>query len=139
MAAKFRIPADLVDDVRVGLHSVVGDAAGRISALVDLPDREKHPDRYAEHRALLDAAVGLLDVIGWRHDGRLEAVEVELGEHRDVLMQAVQVMRSIALSDLDEAGLIERERAARGQAPMGQDAARGLARLDDLMARLWKP
>jgi hypothetical protein len=38
------VPAELVSDVRVGLHSLIGVAAQELDRIVDLPEREQYPE-----------------------------------------------------------------------------------------------
>ncbi len=111
----------MVGDVRSGLHSAIGDAAEELSRVVEMRNREHHPERYREPLDHLDRTRALLDVIGWGDVAPTAAAWVDLREHRWALTSALELALLTANQDLEEADVVDAERAKRGE-PSRRDA-----------------
>jgi Tfp pilus assembly protein PilN len=110
------VPAELVGALRNALHSVLGEAAEEVSAVSVTPDRERHPERYQEPRMMLEGACGLLDMIGWVAPSLACAAQIDLVEHRAVLLRGLEVMLDLADAELADVEAVEARRAARREA-----------------------
>ncbi len=111
------VRADMVGHLRIGLHTLITDAAQELSRIGEIPDREQHPEHYGEPLAHLDWTRALLDRIGWGDVDPAAAVELDLREHFWALSRALEVALQIAVQDLEEAHLVDDERARRGEPP----------------------
>ena len=117
--AVLTVPAGLVCQLRVGLHVELGAACETISQIVNTPGREEHAECYQEPLKHLDAARWLLEVIGWANTGSPTDVEVDLREHRWVLLAALESQlesETYILDDLTEHGRERGDHSARVKA-----------------------
>jgi hypothetical protein len=117
MSVLFVVPAGMVGHLRGGLYSEIGGAAQAVLRVVEMPDREERPERYREPLERLDRVRALLDVVGWGETDPPVEVRVDLREHRWALMKALELALLIGSQDLEEADLVDAERAGRGEAP----------------------
>jgi hypothetical protein len=117
MSTIITVPAELVDQVRVGLLSVLADAAEDISDAAKQRGRERHPEWFQGARGKFERAFALLDLIDWGEPDRAAAVRVDLREHRRALNEALDVVLLVGEDDLGEADEVDADRATRGQPP----------------------
>jgi hypothetical protein len=110
-----RVPARMVGEARYGLHSVLGQAAQDISVITDRKGRESRGEWYREPLERFDRARALLDMLGWGDPGRPTEALVDAREHGWALLKGLEVSLIVGDEDLNEAGLIDRERAATGR------------------------
>jgi hypothetical protein len=111
------VPAEMVGHLRNGLHSAIQPPVEGIAGVVDRAGRERHPEWYLEHFARLDQVLALLDVIGWSETDEPTEVRIDLCEHREALLKAIEVLAFVAHDDLDELDILDAERAKRGELP----------------------
>jgi hypothetical protein len=128
------VPAELVGQVRIGLQSVLGDAAEEITDAVERPECERHPEWFHGGRTKFERTFALLDVIGWRESDQRAAVRFDLGEHRRALIEALEVMLRVGEDDLEEADLVDTERAQRGETPKRNATAKRVRTLREFAA-----
>lgn len=114
------VPAEMLSELRNGLHTVLGDAAQGISQVTDAGGRERHPEWYAEHRERFERTWALLDLIGWSEPKHPPALRLDLYGHRQAVIEALDVRLLVAEDDLKEAGAVDAERAERGEPPKRQ-------------------
>ena len=117
MGATITVPAELVNDIRIGLYTCLADAAEDTSDTAKRRDRERHPEWFVSARAKFERAWGLLDRIGWAEPHRPEPVELEPDAHRRALLDALEVMLLIREDDLCDDAPVDAERARRGEPP----------------------
>jgi hypothetical protein len=137
------VPAEMVSELRHGLHTVLGDAAQGVSRTTEQYGREGHPEWYAEHRERFERTWVLLDLIGWGEPKQPAAVRIDLRQHRRAASEALDVRLLVAEDDLEEADLVDAERAEHGE-PSKREATTGrvvalrefAASVKDLLARL---
>jgi hypothetical protein len=118
MSTTLTVPAEIAGHLRCGLHMELGHAAEEIATLSTLRDRESYPDWYAEPLQQLDAARALLDAVGWSLTDSPEPVEIDLDQHRPILVAALTGLLEIErdLVDVDpsfEGAERQRKRASR--------------------------
>jgi hypothetical protein len=118
MSITLTVPAEIVRHLRCGLHMELGHAPEEIATLSTLRDRETYPDWYAEPLQQLDAARALLDAVGWSTTDNPKPVEIEVDQHRPILVAALICLLEIErdLSDVDpsfEGAERQRRRASR--------------------------
>jgi hypothetical protein len=109
------VPAEMVGELRNGLHTVLGDAAQGVSQVTDRPDRERHPEWYVEHRERFERAWALLDLVGWGEPKQPAALRIDLRQHHHAVTEALGVRLQVGADDLKEAGAVDVERAADGE------------------------
>jgi hypothetical protein len=114
------VPAEMLSELRNGLHTVLGDAAQGISQISDTGGRERHPEWYAEHRERFERTWTLLDLIGWSEPKHPSAVRLDLRQHGHAMIEALDVRLLVAEDDLKEADAVDAERAQRGEPPKRQ-------------------
>jgi hypothetical protein len=114
------VPAEMLREVRNGLHTVLGDAAQGISQITDTGGRERHPEWYAEHRERFERTWALLDLIGWSEPKHPSALRLDLRQHGQAMIEALDVRLLVAEDDLKEADAVDAERAQRGEPPKRQ-------------------
>ena len=112
------VPAELVGELRHGLHTVLGNAAEGVSQITERSGREHHPEWYAEQRERFERTWALLDLIGWREPKQPAAVRINLCEHHRAVSEALDVRLTVAADDLEEADAVDAERAEQGKLPM---------------------
>jgi hypothetical protein len=115
MSQILTVPAGMVGHLRNGLHSSIGDAVQEIAHVVDIPDREQHPELYREPLAHFDAVRAFLDLIGWGETDPPVEVSVDLHEHRRALTDALRIALLAGNDDLEGAEATDAERARRGK------------------------
>lgn len=111
------VPAEMLGELRNGLHTVLGDAAQGTSQITDTGGRERHPEWYAEHRERFERTWALLDLIGWSEPKHPAALRLDLHRHGEAVIEALDVRRLVAEDDLKEADAVDTERAERGEPP----------------------
>jgi 16S rRNA C967 or C1407 C5-methylase (RsmB/RsmF family) len=136
MSRTFKIPAELVRTLRMGLYSQMGAAAHEIAQISDTKGREKHPDWYREPLANLDGVRALLSEIGWRERKRQSAIEVDPVAHKDALIAALQSQAAVHDDMIAEAEQVDRERAAQGKPPKAPATIARAEALAELIAGL---
>jgi hypothetical protein len=96
------VPAQMVEHLRDGLHSGIGDAADDLAEVVSQSGREMHPEWYREPLARFDDVRGLLDLIGWRETDPPVEVQVDLARHHRALTDALAIALGTTEDDLTE-------------------------------------
>jgi hypothetical protein len=134
MSTTLIVPAEMVGHLRNGLHSSIGDAVQEIAHVVDMPDREQHPERYREPLEHFDAVRALLDLIGWGETDPPVEVSVDLREHRRALTDALQIALLAGNDDLEEAEAIDAQRARRAEPPKREATTRRVLALREFVA-----
>ncbi len=115
------VPAEMVSELRDGLHTVLGDAAQGISLVTDNGGRECHPEWYAEHGERLERTWALLDLIGWGEPKQPAAIRIDLRKHHQAVTEAFRVRLQVTADSLKEAHTVDAERAEHGE-PSKRDA-----------------
>lgn len=128
------VPPAMLGELRNGLHAVLGSAAQGIAQTTARRERERHPEWYTEHRAQLEGACALLDIIGWRELRHPAAMRIDLRVHQQALTQAFEVRLLVASDDLEEAAAVDAERAKRGEPSAGEVTERRVAALREFAA-----
>jgi hypothetical protein len=123
------VPAGMLGELRNGLHAVLGAAAVSIAQTTARRERERHPEWYAEHRAQLEGACALLDLIGWAEPRHSAAMPIDLRIHRRAVREALEVRLLVAADDLEEAATVDAERAERGEPPTREVTKKRVAAL----------
>ncbi len=136
MGSKFTIPTGLVRPVRLGLHTELGAAASEIDKVSIEWGRHEHPEWYEKPLAKFDATRALLDVVGWGEPEQADPVEIDLDEHKGALLAALREQMELHRGLVDEADLVDVERAEEGKPPKAQATRARAAALDRLFARL---
>jgi hypothetical protein len=111
------VPAELVANLRIGLHHLLGTAAEDIADITSRPRREQHPEWYEESRAHLEQAWALLDLIGWADPRQPTAGRIDLRRYRWAAITGLDAAVMFAEEELAEVDLVGAERAERGQPP----------------------
>jgi hypothetical protein len=114
------VPAEMVGELRHGLHTVLGDAAEGVSQITEQFGRERHPEWYAEQRERFERAWALLDLIGWREPKQPTAVRINLREQHRAVNEALDTRLMVAADDLKEADAVDAERAEQGEPPISE-------------------
>jgi hypothetical protein len=122
MTTMMTVPAEMVEHLRSGLHSGIGDAAETIAQVVGEPGREQHPEWYRESLAHFDRVRTLLDTIGWGATDPAAEVSVDLREHRHAVLDALGVAMIVADADLKAAETVS---TANGKATIRRALALG--------------
>jgi hypothetical protein len=110
----------MLRELRSGLHTNLGDAAQGISQITDAGGRERHPEWYAEHRERFERTWALLDLIGWSEPKHPSALRLDLRQHGQAMIEALEVRLLVAEDDLKEADAVDAERKERGEPPKRQ-------------------
>jgi hypothetical protein len=134
MSQILAVPAEMVGHLRNGLHSSIGDAVQDIAHVVDMPDREQHPERYREPLEHFDQVRALLDLIGWGETDPPVEVSVDLHEHRRALTDALQIVLLVGNDNVGEAGTVDAGRARRGEPPKREATTRSVLALREFVA-----
>jgi hypothetical protein len=134
MSSKLTIPAELVRTLRIGLHGELGEAASEIDHLTHQRGREEHPEWYQGPLARLDGIRALLDLVGWGETQQPVGIEIDLAEHHMALFGAVHSQVLIHQDMVEEADLVDAERAEQGKRPKAQATIARAAALDRLLA-----
>jgi hypothetical protein len=136
MSTTLTIPAGLVPDVREGLCSLVGDAAGGLMHAVEQPESERHPEWFKAPLERLDRACGLLNVLGSDAGCPSTDTDVELDEHGQTLEEAIAGYLPIREEQAKEADLTDGWLAQHGRPPNKPQVLRRLAALRDFATLL---
>jgi hypothetical protein len=128
------VPAELVGELRHGLHTVLGNAAEGVSQTTEQFGREHHPEWYAEHRERFERTWALLDLIGWREPKQPAAVQINLHEHGQAVGEALDARLPVAADDLEEADAVDAERAAQGKPPKRETTTNRVVALREFAA-----
>jgi hypothetical protein len=123
MGTTITVPAELVDDLRIGLYACLADAAEDTSDAAKRRERERHPEWFQSARSKFERTWELLDLIGWAEPGQPEALDLELETYRDALLDALEVLLLVGEDDLDDSAAVDAERAQRGEAPRSEATA----------------
>jgi hypothetical protein len=118
------VPAEMLRELRNGLHTVLGDAAQGISQITDAGGRESHPEWYAEHRERFERTWALLDLIGWSEPQHPSALRLDFRQHGQAMIEALDVRLLVAEDDVKEADTVDAERAKRGEPPKRQQTVK---------------
>lgn len=135
MTTTLNVPAPIVTHLRGGLYVALCEVVNEIDDRAAVSGRERHPEPVIEALGRLDGIRALLDLIGWRIPDVEVSVEIDLGPHGRVLVDALAGLLDIerGLFDLDaglaSAGQSERARRAIGEIE-GFLAEGGLSVLD---------
>jgi hypothetical protein len=108
------IPADAVLRLRDALCSQLGYVAQELSSAVRERGRERHPEWFAEPVARFDRTRALLDEIGWREHGPEQDAEIDLDQHRQVIVAALSDQLATEhhfMAEQGDAAKTQRERA----------------------------
>lgn len=81
MDSLLKVPAMIVDELRVGLRSILGQAASDVSTAMD-KGCMFHPQRVEDPLRRMDYARALLELIGWTQMRKPETVNLDLDVHR---------------------------------------------------------
>jgi hypothetical protein len=111
------VPAEMLSELRNGLHTVLGDAAQGVSQATERYERERHPEWYAEHRERFERTWTLLDLIGWGKPKQPAAIHIDLREHHQAVAEALEVRLLIASDDLNEADKVDAEHTEHDEPP----------------------
>jgi hypothetical protein len=117
MSTMLTVPAEMVGDLRSGLHSAIQPPVEGIAEVVDQPGRERHPEWYVEHFERLEQVLALLDLLGWCETDQPAEVRIDLREHRWALLEAIEVVALVAGDNLDELDMVDAERTGRSEPP----------------------
>jgi hypothetical protein len=121
------VPAELVGDLRRGLHSELGTPAEGILDVVGRADRETQP-AYEPHLEHLAAVCAVLDLIGWTRPAQPVATALDLSAHRDVVTAALDFALQATADEVDEADAVDAERTARGEPPKAEATVKSALR-----------
>lgn len=122
MSTMLVVPAEMVEHLRSGLHSGIGDATETIARVVGETGREQHPEWYREPLAHFDRVRALLDLIGWGATDPAAEVSVDLREHQQAVLDALGVAMIVGDADLKEAETVG---TAKGKATIRRALALG--------------
>ncbi|MFZ1924765.1 MAG: hypothetical protein WAU42_01345 [Solirubrobacteraceae bacterium] len=134
--SKFIIPTELVRTLRMGLHGELGDAASDIQHTTEEPMRTEYPEQYEEPLARFDGARTLLDEVGWGEPPQPTSVEIDLTQHKCPLLRALRTQALVHRDMLEEAKLVDMERAKLGKPPKAQTTIARAGALSELLAGL---
>ncbi|HTA97595.1 MAG TPA: hypothetical protein VK730_08125 [Solirubrobacteraceae bacterium] len=137
MSRMFRIPAELVRTLRMGLHSELGGAAQEIESVSDRYGRHRHPEWYEEPLAKFDGVRALLDEVGWGESPKPIDIVVDLTKHQCATLGSLRSQMCIHRDMVEEAEVVDRERAKQGKPPKAPATIARAEALSALFARLW--
>jgi hypothetical protein len=123
MRVTITVPAELVNDIRIGLYVCLADAAEQTCEAAKRGERERHPEWFQSARAKFERTWRLLDRIGWAEADRPEPFELDPDSDREALLDALEVMLLVGIDDLDDAAAVDAERVRRGEPPRSQATA----------------
>jgi BMFP domain-containing protein YqiC len=92
MSQTTTIPELLLPRVREGLYALVASICETADHAAGDPDRELDSSTYREIRRRLEGAWSLLDVVGWTARENFDAVRVDVEQHREALLAAIETM-----------------------------------------------
>ncbi|MGO9761050.1 MAG: hypothetical protein ACLP1Q_07310 [Solirubrobacteraceae bacterium] len=97
------VPADLVRDLRIGLHNELTVPAEGVLEVISRADREIRPEQYREHLEYLDELCVLLDVVGWAIPKQQAAVALDLRRHQQAVISALDFAVRSSVDELEDA------------------------------------
>jgi hypothetical protein len=97
------VPAELVGDLRIGLHNELTAPAEGVIEVVSRADRETQPEQYHEHLDYLDELCVLLDIVGWARPKQQTAVVIDLRPHRRAVTTALDFATTSSVDELKDA------------------------------------
>jgi hypothetical protein len=92
MSETTTISETLLPRVREGLYTLIASICEAADAAAGDPAREVEPSTYREIRRRLEGAWSLLDVVGWTARENSAAVRVDVEQHREALLAAIETM-----------------------------------------------
>jgi len=111
------VPVAAVPRLREALHSQLGNVAEELSEIVVSPERAL--DDWSEPVERFDGVRAVLDVIGWNDRTRECDTEIDLDQHREVIVEALRDEL-----DLEHYLMSEKGRAAKRQRQKARARAR---------------
>jgi hypothetical protein len=120
----------------MGLHSELGGAAQEIERVSDTYGRHRHPEWYEDPLVKFDAIRALLDEVGWGEPPKPTDREVDLAKHQCAVLSALRSQACIHQNMIEEAELVDRERAKQGKPPKGPATIARAEALSVLLAGL---
>src|ERR1019366_1013991 len=97
------VPAELVGDLRIGLHNELTAPAEGVIEVISRADREIRPEQYHEHLDYLDELCVLLDVVGWAIPKQQAAVALDLRRHQQAVISALDFAVRSSVDELEDA------------------------------------
>jgi hypothetical protein len=110
------VPAELVGSLRAGLHAALTFAAEEIATRGMDVRRERDPEFYSDALGCFDRARALLSAIGWIEVDRPVEARFDLHEHWRATVAALEHEISASGDRVQEAAVVDAERAERGRA-----------------------
>jgi hypothetical protein len=126
------VPAELVGELRRGLHSALGAPAEGILDVIGRADRETQP-AYEPHLERL-AVCAVLDLIGWTMPARPLATTLDLTAHRDVVTAGLGFALLASADEVSEADAVDADRTAREEPPKARVTVKRAIALRDFAA-----
>lgn len=123
MGTTITVPAELVNDLRIGLYTSLADAAEDTSDAATRRERERHPEWFQSARSEFERTWELLDRIGWAESDQPEALDLDLQTHREALLDALEVLLFVGEDDLEDSAAVDAERAHSGEAARSEATA----------------
>lgn len=130
------VPPAIVPYLRDGLHSEIGTAAEEILAVTWETDRAEHPAWYGEPIEHLDRVRRLLDLIGWSANSKPGEVQIDVREHSQLVLDALNTELLVVDEQLRESAQIDAERATRGEPPQRETIAQRMIALREFVAAI---
>jgi hypothetical protein len=134
MSTTLTIPAEVIADVREALFCLLGDATQGIDQALIHPDRDLHPERFADHRKQLGCVFALLDLVGWAAGEDSRDVEIDVRDHGSTLKEALVEYLPLLEDQEAEADANDRSRAEQGKPPRKEEIIRSLVACRDFTA-----
>jgi hypothetical protein len=97
------VPAEMVEDLRDGVYAELRNVAEVVIQATQTAGHLDHPERYHQQRLRACAACALLDLIGWTGGDPPVELQVDLAQHRVVLLAALCGARDDAGGALEDA------------------------------------
>jgi hypothetical protein len=131
MSTTLTIPANMLADVREALFCLLGDATQAIDHALIHPDRDRHPERFAEHRKQLEHVLATLDLVGWASGEDRRDVEIDVRDHGSTLKEALDEYLPLLEDQEAEADANDRSRAEQGKPPRKEEIIKSLVACRD--------
>jgi hypothetical protein len=128
------VPPAIVPYLRDGLHSEIGTAVEEISVVTWEADRAEHPEWYGEPIEHLDRVRRLLDLVGWSANSKPGEIQIDVREHSQLVLDALNTELSVVDEQLRESEQIDAGRAARGEPPQRETTAQRMIALREFVA-----
>ncbi len=126
------VPAELVGNLRDGLHAALSFAAEEVTSVIFEPERSL--EMYREPLARFDRVRALLDVIGWDREPDPAEARFDLREHLHATLDALEKEIDVASDRVKEAATVDAERAKRGEPPKREETIRRVLALREFAA-----